>query len=659
MTNLARRLLQSAAGQVEFACAVIGAAATLPEKAARRPFGPLNRPTNISQSKGLPQKILHMDFRQSLQVKMGLEQRLVMTQSLQQAIRLLQLSRTELMDSIGEALSENPMLEEVPMADIGPGDTPSPITQGEGSTTDFEAPVQQAERNEIDWQSYFTDLARAPTEGAGSYRDTDEERPGLAQTLTRGSTLREHLEEQLATQEFDTDLLRITEDIIGNLDEDGYFRPSRLDVRGGNDTLKRSLLRQAQAQGIEAREVGGALSLAWLTDPELLEWQTLAEAKGFECEVFVANSLRDVAMRCHATEEDVIQALDLVKSLDPAGIASRDLRECLALQAEQRYPDDSLLHRLIGQHLPRIEARDYAGIRRDLRCTAEELERLLHTLATLEPRPGRRFTGEMARYITPDVFVTKVGDDYLVTLNEDGLPKLRIANYYHTALAAEDSSTESAGSHRESAGSHREGAHAHPPNGREMQRDKAREYLQEKLRAATWMIRSIHQRQSTIQRVTESIMRFQRPFLDFGVDKLRPLVLREVAEDVGLHESTVSRVTTNKYVHTPQGIYELKYFFGSRIVAQGGEDMAASAVRSAIKRLLERERPASPLSDQEIAEILQGSWDRGRMLARLQGSESQVDGLRPQSPMDIARRTVAKYREQLGIESSSKRRKAY
>ena len=377
-----------------------------------------------------------MDFRQSLQVKMGLEQRLVMTQSLQQAIRLLQLSRTELMDSIGEALSENPMLEEVPMADIGPGDTPSPITQGEGSTTDFEAPVQQAERNEIDWQSYFTDLARAPTEGAGSYRDTDEERPGLAQTLTRGSTLREHLEEQLATQEFDTDLLRITEDIIGNLDEDGYFRPSRLDVRGGNDTLKRSLLRQAQAQGIEAREVGSALSLAWLTDPELLEWQTLAEAKGFECEVFVANSLRDVAMRCHATEEDVIQALDLVKSLDPAGIASRDLRECLALQAEQRYPDDLLLHRLIDQHLPRIEARDYAGIRRDLRCTAEDLERMLHTLATLEPRPGRRFTGEMARYITPDVFVTKVGDDYLVTLNEDGLPKLRIANYYHTALAA-------------------------------------------------------------------------------------------------------------------------------------------------------------------------------------------------------------------------------
>ena len=598
-----------------------------------------------------------MDFRQSLQVKLGLEQRLVMTQSLQQAIRLLQLSRAELMDSIGEALSENPMLEEVPMADIGPGDTPSPITQGEGSTTDFETPAHASERVEIDWQSYFTDLARSPTEGAGSYRDTDEERPGLAQTLTRGSTLREHLEEQLATQDFDTSLLRIAEDIIGNLDDDGYFRPSRLDVRGGNDTLRRSLLRQAQAQGIEARELGATLSLAWLTDEELQQWQELAEAKGFDTEVFAANSLRDIALRCRATEEDVILALDLVKSLDPQGIASRDLRECLALQAEQRFPNEPLLHRLIEQHLPRIESRDYAAIRKDLRCAPEELERLVHTLATLEPRPGRRFTGETARYITPDVFVTKVGDDYLVTLNEDGLPKLRIAGYYQAALAGEEpgGNSDSAG-HRDSAGPK---GHSAPPSGREQQRDKAREYLQEKLRAATWMIRSIHQRQSTIQRVTESIMRFQRPFLEQGVDKLRPLVLREVAEDVGLHESTVSRVTTSKYVHTPQGIYELKYFFGSRIAAQGGEDMAASAVRQAIKKLLEKEMLSSPLSDQEIAEILQGSWDRGRMLARLQCTESQVEALRPLSPMDIARRTVAKYREQLGIESSSKRRKAY
>ncbi len=598
-----------------------------------------------------------MDFRQSLQVKMGLEQRLVMTQSLQQAIRLLQLSRAELMDSIGEALSENPMLEEVPMADIGPGDTPSPITQGEGSTTDFETPAQASERVEIDWQNYFTDLARSPTEGAGSYRDTDEERPGLAQTLTRGSTLREHLEEQLATQDFDIVLLRIAEDIIGNLDDDGYFRPSRLDVRGGNDALRRSLLRQAQAQGNEAREVGAGLVLTWMTDQEMQQWQELAEAKGFETEVYAANSLRDIALRCRASEEEVIQALDLVKSLDPVGIGSRDLRECLALQAEQRYPEEPLLHRLIDQHLPRIESRDYAAIRKDLRCTAEELERLVHTLATLEPRPGRRFTGETARYITPDVFVTKVGDDYLVTLNEDGLPKLRVAGYYQAALAGEEP-----GSHAEVHAQRETNGHkdsSTPPSGRDQQRDKAREYLQEKLRAATWMIRSIHQRQSTIQRVTESIMRFQRPFLDQGVDKLRPLVLREVAEDVGLHESTVSRVTTNKYVHTPQGIYELKYFFGSRIVAQGGEDMAASAVRQAIKKLLEREKPASPLSDQEIAEILQGSWDRGRMLARLQCTESQVEGLRPTSPMDIARRTVAKYREQLGIESSSKRRKAY
>jgi RNA polymerase sigma-54 factor len=188
---------------------------------------------------------------------------------------------------------------------------------------------------------------------------------------------------------------------------------------------------------------------------------------------------------------------------------------------------------------------------------------------------------------------------------------------------------------------------------------EAKDYLQEKMRSAMWMIRSIHQRQSTIQRVTESIMRFQRPFLDGGIEKLKPLVLRDVAEDVGLHESTVSRVTTNKYCHTPQGIYELKFFFNSRIQAQGGDDMASEAVKHAIARLVEKEQPTAPLSDQEIAEILQGEWDRGRMLSRLNCTEHQLEALYPTQTMTIARRTVAKYREAIHIPSSSHRRKVY
>ena len=185
---------------------------------------------------------------------------------------------------------------------------------------------------------------------------------------------------------------------------------------------------------------------------------------------------------------------------------------------------------------------------------------------------------------------------------------------------------------------------------------QAKDYLQEKMRQAVWMIRSIQQRQNTIQKVTESIMRHQHAFLEQGVAHLRPLVLRQVADDVGLHESTVSRVTTAKYVHTPQGIYELKYFFNSRIQTRSGHDMASEAVKFAIGKLIDHEFGKSPLSDQELAEILQGKWDRGKLLSRLDTEEAELSAVLPEKRMNIARRTVAKYREAMNIASSSRRR---
>ena len=569
-----------------------------------------------------------MDFKQGLHLGQRLEQRLVMTQQLQQAIRLLQLSRTELVDSIHDAMNENPLLEEVAPTELAAGAMTSHVTSGEGSVADFEAPAQASERTEIDWQAYFADVARGPTEGTGSYRDSDEERPSLAQTLTKASTLSEFMEEQLGTTTMGPQQRRIAEDIIGNLDDDGYFRPSRLDLHGGTDASRRQLLRQAQADGVDVVESRQGLTLTWLSDLEMAVWEQLAEQKGWQVESFYANSTRAMAVLHGVPEAEVRAVLDLLKVLDPPGIACRDLRECLLVQALALHPTEKRLHRLIDKHLALIEQRNHQAIRKELRVAPEELERVMGLLGALEPRPGRRFIGESARYITPDVHVIKIGDDYTVMLNEDGLPRLRVSKFYQQALSDEGGS-------------------------------ETKEYLAEKMRAAIWMIRSIHQRQSTIQRVTESIMRFQRPFLDGGVDKLRPLVLREVAEDVGLHESTVSRVTTSKYVHTPQGIYELKFFFGSRITATGGDDMASEAVKQAIKKLVDREQIGAPLSDQEIAEILQGEWDRGRILARLSCTETQVDLLRPQHTMTIARRTVAKYREALNIPSSSRRRKVY
>jgi len=573
-----------------------------------------------------------MEFKQHINVRQFLDQRLVMTPHLQQAIRLLQLSRTELAESIAEELERNPALEEVPASDL-PGESPTPITAGEGQVADFEAPGDQAAGHEIDWRDWLTDLRRAPSEGAGTYRDTDDERPGFDQTLTRASTLAEHLEDQLATAGLPLTVLRAAVEIIGNLDDDGYFRPSRLTITGGPEGVRRALLRRIAAQGHEVAEVAGGFAVFWLDDLAVDVWLREASPLGCDVDVEEGSSIDAIGRAAEVDRATVLAAIAAVQALDPVGVACRDLRSCLLAQVDALHPGDAKLRRLVDLHLPNIEARDAAAIRRDLRCGEDEFERLLSALRALEPRPGRRFSGEAARYITPDVLVYKVGDDYTVVLNDDGLPKLRIAGYVEKALA-------------EDAGG--------------PQRAETREYLHEKLRSATWLIRSIHQRQSTIQRVTEAIMKFQRPFLDGGREKLRPLVLREIAEAVELSESTVSRVTTNKYVHTPQGIYELKFFFGARISAQGqGDDVAAEAVRLAVKRLIERENPNAPLSDQEITEILQGGWDRGRMLARLAGTEAQIDALRPAAPVSIARRTVAKYRELLGIESSSRRKRVF
>jgi RNA polymerase sigma-54 factor len=234
-------------------------------------------------------------------------------------------------------------------------------------------------------------------------------------------------------------------------------------------------------------------------------------------------------------------------------------------------------------------------------------------ISQMEPKPGRAYSGDEPQYITPDIYVYKVGEEYVTVLNDDGLSKLRVSNHYRAAL--------------------KNGSLAGLANGNQAE---AREYIQEKLRSAVWLIRSIHQRQRTIFKVTESIVKFQREFLDHGVASLKPLILRDVAEDIGMHESTVSRVTTNKYVHTPQGIYELKYFFNSSIGrVGGGDDLASEAVKNRLRQIVASEEPGNPHSDQRIVELM-----------RAQGVE-------------IARRTVAKYREVLGILPSSKRRRYF
>jgi len=299
------------------------------------------------------------------------------------------------------------------------------------------------------------------------------------------------------------------------------------------------------------------------------------------------------------------KALGRIQEFDPVGVACRNLEECLLIQIRFLNDKDPLLEKIVAFHLSDLERRKYQVIASDLNVNVEKVFEIAKVISRLEPKPGRPFSDKGPQYITPDIYVFKTGDDYAVVLNGDGLPKLRISPFYLKSIYNNSSSAAVKG------------------------------YIRDKMRSAIWLIKSIYQRERTIRKVVKSIIKFQREFFDHGVDYLKPLVLRDVAEDIGMHESTVSRVTTNKYVHTPHGIFELKYFFDAGIGPDRDGGVASESVRNKIKAILSDEDTKHPYSDQAIVEILK------------------------EQDITIARRTVAKYREILGILSSSRRKKFF
>ena len=285
-------------------------------------------------------------------------------------------------------------------------------------------------------------------------------------------------------------------------------------------------------------------------------------------------------------------------------MGARDLKECIEIQVRAKGIKDPVVLRIIETCFDTLIRRDFRGVARKLGIPIEVVSAAALVIGQLEPRPGRPFGGDEPVYIIPDIYVYKVADDFHIVLNDDGLPRLKISGLYRDVLT--------------------KGAEG-------MSRD-TKNYVQEKVRSALWLIKSIHQRQRTIYRVMESIIKHQREFFERGVNFLKPLNLRDIADDIEMHESTISRVTTSKYVHTPQGIFELKYFFNSSINRVVGEAVASEAVKERIRKLITAEDPRRPLSDQRLAEMLKSA------------------------NIDIARRTVTKYREQLNILSSTKRR---
>ncbi len=489
-----------------------------------------------------------MALEQKLSLK--LSQRLVMTPSLQQAIKLLQMTRLELETVVAQELEVNPVLEEVEDAE-DEEEAPLPETPAEPPPEEPLAP-EKPDRQELDQVALEAYLDDSWNDDAASYGDSeDREAPPLENTLTREPDLYDHLLWQIHLSDFSPREREIAELIVGNLDPDGFLVASLEEI-------------------VELGAAGAGEPLSG---------------------------------------EEVAAVLERVRRLDPPGIACESLQQSLLWQLDLRGdPPDSLARRIVADHWDAFLRRQYQQIARALEIPLVELEPVIETIKTLQTRPGRKFTNDRAHYIEPDVHVLKVSDEYVVQLNDDGLPRLRISRAYRRMLQQMRA---------------------------EGRQNEAQQFITDKMRSAVWLIKSLDQRQRTIYKVATSIVRQQRDFLDQGLDFLRPMVLRDVAEDIGMHESTVSRVVSNKYMHTPRGLFPLKFFFHSGIDRDYGEDISSLTVKRKIKQLIEAEDPRHPLSDSELMRILN------------------------REGIQIARRTVAKYRDELNLPSSSDRRRIF
>ena len=318
---------------------------------------------------------------------------------------------------------------------------------------------------------------------------------------------------------------------------------------------------------------------------------------------YLCASIEEIAQEGPFAPEKVEKLLKIMQNFDPPGVCAQTLQESLIIQINHLGIKNRILEKIIAGHMKNLENKNYKKIAQALNISLDNVKNAVNVIKNLEPKPGRKYSNEEPYYITPDIYVYKDGDDYKIMMNDDGLPKLKVSRFYRETIA----------------------------NGKEISKE-AKAYLNERMQSASWLVKSIHQRQKTIYSVMESIVKYQKDFFDKGIAYLKPMILRDVAEDIEMHESTISRVTTNKYAFTPQGLFELKFFFNSSINRSNGDSLASASVKEKIKNIIEQENPANPYSDSKLSELLE------------------------EANIKIARRTVAKYREMLHILPSSKRK---
>ncbi len=579
-----------------------------------------------------------------------LSQRQILTPGLVQMVSVLALNKLELKDMINAEMVENPVLEEledsVPLLDeVGKKEEDR---ERAATATTEENPINAAEKKdpfeEIDFGSFFQDYLDP---GYRTHSEMEDiERPSFENFLSKPTNLTDHLAWQLGALSLRREVREAADLIIGNLNEDGYLIASDDELLGvappaspeADVAAAKNIANELQALGIaaaepaedsieESPEISGASDVPGYSDldevvsdpPPSPEMAVSSVASGSAAAVATAPESVPIARpiyKSNFSAADLQEALQVVQQLDPPGVACRDLRQCLLNQlrfhqaqlAQQKNGNGTgqvLLDAMavVDQHLRGVQNKQHKEISKAIGRPVEAIQAALEYIRTLDPRPGLRYNKVQARLIEPDVAFVKHGDEWLVIMNDEDLPQLRL-NPAYKKLVTRDGTNEKS----------------------------TRDYVKERYKSAIQLIKNIEQRKQTITKVCYSIVARQQDFLERGIDQLKPMMIKEVAEEIGVHPSTVSRAVANKYAHTPQGVFELRYFFSESVQGPEGGGTSLLILKRRVKKLIEEEDPARPLTDEQITRILQS-----------QG-------------IQVTRRTVAKYREDMRIPSTHQRR---